>query len=143
MKVRDLMTRSVECVSPDATLHDAAARMKMLDTGVLPVCENDRIIGMITDRDITVRSSAEGESPDEIVTRDIMTPEVIFCDENSESSEAARMMQDHQIRRLIVVNGDERLVGIVSLGDLAVRSGDQVLSGATVEQISEGPASRR
>jgi CBS domain-containing protein len=131
------MTRGVECVRPDANLQEAAAKMKSLDVGTLPVCDNDRLVGMITDRDITVRATAEGEAPADIRVRDIMTPEVIYCFEGALVGEAARLMEQKQVRRLVVLNNDKRLVGIVSLGDLAVETGDELLVGAALEGVSE------
>src|SRR5687768_17541668 len=101
MRVKEVMTRGVECVSPNANLQEAAAKMKSLDVGTLPVCDNDRLVGMITDRDITVRATAEGEAPRDIRVRDIMTPEVIYCFEDALVGEAARLMEQKQVRRLV------------------------------------------
>jgi CBS domain-containing protein len=137
MRVHEVMTRSVEGISPDASLQAAAAKMKALDVGPLPVCENDRVIGMITDRDITVRATAEGDSPAVIRVRDIMTPDVVYCFEDQLVGEAAQQMRENQIRRLIVLDRDHHMVGIVSLGDLAVESGDEELAGNTLEAVSE------
>src|SRR4030081_3720045 len=112
MKVKDLMTRSVECTRPDASLREAADKMKALDIGALPVCENDRLVGMLTDRDITVRATAEALPPGLGQVRDIMTPEVIYCFEDQGVAEAARLMEEKRVRRLLVLNRDKRLVGI-------------------------------
>jgi CBS domain-containing protein len=137
MRVHDVMTRNVECIGPEASLQEAAARMKSLDIGTLPVCENDRIVGMLTDRDITIRATAEGESPKVIRVRDIMTPDIIYCFDDQLVSEAAELMKENQIRRLVVLDRDKRLVGIVSLGDVAVETGDGELVGNTLEAVSE------
>jgi len=138
MQVREVMTRGAECTRPDASLQEAAAKMKSLDVGALPVCgDNDRLAGMITDRDITVRSSAEGESPAEIKVSDIMTPEVVYCFEDDDVAEASRLMKEKQIRRLVVLNRDKRLVGIISLGDLATEMGDERQAGRTLEKVSQ------
>jgi len=137
MHVRDVMTRGAECARPEDTLQHAAERMKELDVGVLPVCENDRIVGMVTDRDITVRATADGATPGSARVRDVMTPDVVYCFEDQDAAEASRLMKDHQIRRLAVMNRDKRLVGIVSLGDLAVETGDEHLAGHTLEAVSE------
>jgi len=137
MKVSEVMTRDVECVHPDANLQEAAAKMKSLDIGPLPVCDRDQLVGMITDRDITVRATAEGESPTAIRVRDVMTPEVHWCFDDEDVTEASQQMQQKQIRRLLVLNRDKRLIGIVSLGDLAVQTGDQHLAGSTLESVSE------
>jgi len=137
MRVSEVMTRSVKCIGPQATLQEAAAQMKALDIGTLPVCDNDRPVGIITDRDITVRATAEGEAPNEVRVRDVMTPEVIYCYDDALVDNAALLMQQKQVRRLLVLNSDKRLVGIVSLGDLAVKSHDEELAGNTLEAVSE------
>jgi len=142
MQVKEVMTRGVECTRPGASLQEAAARMKSLEVGVLPVCgEDDRLAGMITDRDITVRSSAEGESPTDIKVADVMTPGVVYCFEDQDIQEAGRLMQEKQIRRLVVLDRNKRLVGIVALGDLAVKSEAEGVAGKTLEEVSE-PANR-
>lgn len=137
MRVHDIMTRGVQCIGPEASLQEAAARMKSLDVGTLPVCENDRLVGMLTDRDITVRATAEGEGPKVIHVRDIMTPDIVYCFDDQLVSEAAELMKENQIRRLVVLNRDKKLVGIVSLGDVAVETGDGELVGNTLEAVSE------
>jgi len=137
------MTPTVEVIHPDSTLQEAAAKMKARDIGPLPVCDNRQLVGMLTDRDITVRATAEGENPTAIRVRDIMTPEVMYCFEDQLVGEAARLMQENQVRRLVVLNRDQRLVGIVSLGDLAVEAGDEQLTGQTLEQVSEPVPPRR
>lgn len=137
MRVSEVMTQGVECIGPDATLQEAAAKMKSLDVGPLPVCDNDRLVGMVTDRDITVRATAEGDAPTDVRVRDVMTPEVIYCFEDELVEDAARLMAEKQVRRLVVLNRDKRMVGIVSLGDLAVKTGDEQLAGSALEDISE------
>ena len=138
MQVKDVMTTGVECVCPDTTLRTAAQKMKELDVGPLPVCgDDDRLAGIITDRDIAVRAVAAGLDPDTAQVRDVMTPNIIYCFEDQEVSDAAHMMEQNQIRRLAVLNREKRLVGIFSLGDLAVDGGDEQLSGHTLEAISE------
>jgi CBS domain-containing protein len=138
MQVKDIMTSNVECTQPSATLREAARMMRDLDVGPLPVCgDNDRLAGMITDRDITVRGVAEGKDPDATLVRDVMTPSIVYCFEDQDISDAAHMMEQNQIRRLVVLNRDKRLVGILSLGDLAVDTGDEQLAGHTLEAVSE------
>jgi CBS domain-containing protein len=141
MRVKEVMTSEVAVIDADCMLYEAAARMKSLDIGPLPVCQNGRLVGMLTDRDITVRATAEGEDPKVIRVRDIMTPEVHYCCEDDLVSEAVLIMQEHQIRRLLVLNHDRELVGVVTLGDLAVQTQDDLLAGQTLEQVSE-PAGR-
>ena len=114
------MTRDVQVASPDDLLQKAAQLMERNDFGVLPIGENDRLVGMLTDRDITIRAVARGLAPDQCRVRDVMSPEVQYVYEDESVEEAARSMSELQVRRLPVVNRDKRLVGIVSLGDLAV-----------------------
>jgi len=137
MQVSEVMTRDAECIGPDATLQQAAEKMKSLDVGSLPVCDNDRLAGMLTDRDITVRSVSDGHDPRTARVRDAMTPKVIHCCEDEDVTEVAKLMKENQIRRLPVLNRNKRLVGIVSLGDLAVETNDEQLAGSTLEGVSE------
>src|SRR5215831_10679138 len=137
MQVRDVMTKGAECVRSSNSLQEAAQKMKNLDVGPLPVCDNDRLVGLITDRDIAVRAVAEGCDPRTTTVEHVMTPDVLYCFEDQDVQEAAQLMCEHQVRRLVVLNRDKRLVGIVSLGDLAVDSGDEELAGATLEGVSE------
>ena len=118
MQLREVMTRQIEEIPPRASLQDAASKMKELDVGALPVCENDKLVGMLTDRDIAVRGLAEGKGPDAKV-RDAMTDEVLYCFDDDDIQQVCQNMADIQVRRLPVVNRDKRLVGIVSLSDLA------------------------
>ena len=137
MQLKDVMTRDVVVIGPDATLEDAAGRMDALDVGPLPVCENNRLVGMITDRDITVRSTAMGEDPKKAHVRDAMTRDVLCCHEDDDVREATRLMESKQVRRIPVLNREEQLVGIVSLGDLAVWASDEQVSGEVLEKVSE------
>jgi CBS domain-containing protein len=118
MQVREIMTRDVSIISPDETLQTAALHMAQLDVGVLPVGEGDRLVGMITDRDIVVRGVAEGMPPSAKV-REAMTPDIKYCFVDQEIDEIAENMADIQVRRLPVLDRDKRLVGILSLCDLA------------------------
>jgi CBS domain-containing protein len=142
MQVKDVMTRGVECVSPDATLQEAARKMRDLDVGPLPVCDNDRLAGMLTDRDIVVRAVAEGRDPRSAKVREAMTEGIDYCFEDDDLEQAARLMRQRQVRRLVVLNRDKRLVGIVSLGDLAVETGGDEVAGKTLERVSQ-PAGTR
>jgi CBS domain-containing protein len=131
------MTKGAECVTPENSLQDAARKMRDLDVGPLPVCDNDRLAGMITDRDITIRATADGRDPKATRVRDVMTSAVVYVFDDQDVGDAARLMQEHQVRRLLVLNRDRRLVGIVSLGDLAVESHDERLGGKTLERVSQ------
>jgi len=126
-----------QCVGPEAGLVEAARKMRSLDVGMLPVCENDRLIGSVTDRDITVRAIAEGFDPRATKVRAVMTPGIVYCFEDQDAKEAAQLMEEKQIRRLPVLNREKRLVGIISLGDLAVRTGREKLAGEVLERVSE------
>lgn len=118
MKISEVMSRDVQLVGPDETLGQAASLMKKLDSGIVPVSENDRLVGMLTDRDIAIRAVAEGRGPETRV-RDIMSSEVKYCFEDEDVAHVAENMAELQIRRLPVMSRDKRLIGIVSLGDLA------------------------
>ncbi len=135
MKVSQAMTRDVRVANPDQTIRDVARTMAELDTGVMPVGENDRLVGMITDRDIAIRGVAEGKSPDAPV-REVMTPEVRYCFEDEDVTDVARTMSEQQVRRLPVLNRDKRLVGIISLGDVAVMESPDAAA-AAISGISE------
>jgi CBS domain-containing protein len=119
MKIAECMTQDVEIVGPDQPIRDAAQFMLRADAGAMPVGEGDRLIGMVTDRDITVRGVAAGRGP-ETPVRDVMTDEVLFCFDDEEVEEVALKMSDNQVRRMPMLSRDEeRLVGIVSLGDIS------------------------
>ena len=119
MKIRDAMTRDVRMIRPDQTIREAAHLMAELDIGALPVEDNDRLVGMITDRDITVRAVAEGHGPDTPVQL-VMTNEIKYCFDDQTVDEVTRNMSEQRLRRLPVVSRSKRLVGILSLGDLAI-----------------------
>jgi CBS domain-containing protein len=137
MTLKEIMTRDVEVVSPDATLQEAARILKTQNIGSVPVCDGTRIQGMITDRDIAIRAVAEGRDPFVTLVRDVMTPEVIYCMENQSIEDAAHIMEQQQIRRLVILNENKDLVGIVSLGDLATEGENRSLTGETLEAISQ------
>ena len=118
MKISEVMTPNVETVGPDQTAREAASFMLRAEAGSIPVCEGDRVIGMITDRDIAVRGVAEGRGPETLV-RELMSDGIICAREDDDVDEVAQRMSDEQVRRLPVLDADDRLCGIVSLGDLA------------------------
>jgi CBS domain-containing protein len=120
MKIGNVMHRDVKIIGPKESLRNAAAMMKKLDAGVLLVGEHDRLVGMITDRDIAIRGIAEGKGPDATV-QDVMSHEIKYCFEDEEVAHVVENMAALQVRRLPVMNRDKRLVGIVSLGDLAIQ----------------------
>jgi CBS domain-containing protein len=144
MRVIEVMTHHVECIDPEMSLVDAARKMRELNVGPLPVCgDGERLEGIVTDRDIVIRGIAEGVDPHNCTVRDVMSPGIEYCFEGDRVEEAARHMCDKQIRRLVVLNAEKRLVGIVSLGDLAVDMHDAELVGAALEGISEPAAPQR
>jgi CBS domain-containing protein len=120
MKIREIMTRDVRVASPNDNLQQAAQMMEKEDFGALPIGENDRLVGMLSDRDITIRAVARGLSPDRCKVRDVMTSDVKYVYDDESVADVARNMSELQVRRLPVLNRDKRLVGIISLGDLAV-----------------------
>jgi CBS domain-containing protein len=136
MDIRDVMTANPATLSPDDTIQSAARLMRDEDTGAVPVVEAGRLVGMVTDRDIVVRAVADGGQVNRPI-RDILTTELVSVALDSSTSDAASLMSKNQIRRLPVVD-DGRLVGIVSIGDLAVKEGKDKRSGDTLQSISEG-----
>lgn len=130
MRVSEAMTRDVQIANPNQSLHDAARIMAECDVGCLPVGENNRLVGMITDRDIAVRAVAEGKSPDATHVRDVMSQDVKYCFDDQEISDVAQNMGDIQVHRLPVVDHDKHLVGILSLADIANCEGAEVAGSA-------------
>jgi CBS domain-containing protein len=129
MQISEVMTRAVQTTSPDVSVQEAARIMAAIDSGILPVGENDRLIGMITDRDLAVRALAQGKGPD-CKVRDVMTPEVKYCFEDEDVAHVARNMAEQKLQRLPVMNRDKHLVGIVSLGDIAIQGDSNVVDTA-------------
>jgi CBS domain-containing protein len=134
MKISEVMTHDVRLARPDQTVEQAASLMAEMDAGVLPVGDNDRLIGMITDRDIAVRCVGKGKSPDTKV-REIMSEDVKYCFADQDVEEVASNMAEIQVRRLPVVDRNKRLVGIVSLGDIAT-TGSGIQAGEALSGIS-------
>jgi len=135
MRVSEAMSRDVRIATPGQSIRDAARIMGEIDSGAMPVGENDRLVGMITDRDIAVRAVAAGKGPDTPV-REVMSPEVKYCFEDEDMEHVARNMAEIKVRRLPVMNRDKRLVGILSLGDVAVRE-DRETAGQAVKGVSK------
>ncbi len=123
MNVNSCMSTDVRLASPGSSIREAARLMKEIDAGILPVGEGDRLVGMVTDRDIAVRAVAEGKDPDTTV-REVMSSEVLYCYDDEALDDVARQMRELQIRRMPVLNRDKRLVGIISLADLALTDED-------------------
>ena len=134
-KVGEIMTRSVAIVQQDDTLQHAAQKMKSLNIGSLPVCDGDAMVGVVTDRDITVRGVAAGMVAQEARVSEVMTADVRWCSESDSVQQAMDLMGEAQVRRLAVLSDDRKIVGIVSLGDLATRQSAH--TDATLREISE------
>jgi len=135
--VKDIMTHNVEVVSPGDTLEQAARKMEELNVGPLPVCEGNRVVGVLTDRDITVRATAAGWDPKTTLVSDTMSHDIVFCYEDQDVREAANLMKENQIRRLLVLNRANDLLGIVSLGDLVTEAADQGQPAEVLRKVSE------
>jgi CBS domain-containing protein len=134
MRVSEAMTREVRVATPGQSIREVAKVMAEIDAGVMPVGENDRLVGMITDRDIALRGIGQGKGPDTPVREVMTTDTVLYCYEDEELDHVAKNMGDEQVRRLPVVNREKRLVGIVSLGDVAqreTRAASKAVKGAT------------
>lgn len=139
MQIQEIMTRDVDLIDPNATIREAALKMRTDNIGALPVGENNRLIGIVTDRDLTVRGLAEERILENTTVREVMSESVIYCYEDDDANDVAEMMAKHQVRRLPVINRDKRLVGIVALADLARRNGQSAghaLKG--ISNVSDG-----
>lgn len=143
MKISEIMTKHVEVVRPDATIEEAAQKMKDIDVGSLPVCDGRKLQGMVTDRDVTIRAVAEGRDPRQTKVKEIMTADIVYGRTGQDVKEIAETMAAHQIRRLPIVNDDNDLVGIVALGDLAVDGGSDKLSGDVLSDVSRPSKPKR
>ena len=135
MKVQEIMTTNVECVSPDAGLLEVANKMKTLDVGFLPICESDRLAGTVTDRDIVIRGLAGGKDINTVKARDIMTNDVFWCFEDEDVKTVASKMREKEVRRMLIMNREKRLVGVVSIGDIS--KVEEKESGKTLKDITE------
>jgi len=143
MKIKDLMTKNPQTVQMSEALVDVAAKMKRLNVGFMPVMDGDTLVGVITDRDIAIRAVAENLLPAETSAADIMSTDVHVVSPETDLQEATNIMEDFQIRRLPVIDENGSLVGICSLGDIAVRSGDLEKAGEALEEISEPSRPRK
>ncbi len=137
MKVKQIMTCPAEVVSPDAPLKEAAQKMRDLNIGALPVCEGAQVVGILTDRDLAIRAFAEGLDSQTARVKDVFTREVALCHEDEEVSETEMRMQQQRVRRLAVLDRENRLVGMLTLGDLATRHNERCGVARTLQVISE------
>ncbi|MBV9492087.1 MAG: CBS domain-containing protein [Verrucomicrobia bacterium] len=136
MKLKDIMTTQVEVVRPDTSIVEAAGKMRSQDVGSLPVVEGQRLVGVITDRDITIRVTAEGRDPKSTTVRECLSPDPASAFEDQDVDDAVQLMQQKQIRRLPVLNRDQQLVGIVALADLAAEGSKKDVA-RTVREVSK------
>lgn len=134
-QIKDVMSPNFKWMAPDSPVAQVAQQMRDMDCGFMPLAENDKMIGMVTDRDITVRAIAEGKDPANTPARDIMTPKTYYCFDDQDVEEVCNNMGEIQVRRLPVVNRDKRLVGVVSMGDLA-QAASRTNVGQTQQQIT-------
>lgn len=135
MQIREVMTKSVSYADPGTAVAELARRMRDENLGAVPIAEDDRLVGMVTDRDIVVRAIASGRSIDGVTAQDVMTNRLLFCSDDQDVNDVLANMGDQQVRRLPVVDADKRLVGMISLGDLARRA-DPGRSGEALKEIS-------
>lgn len=143
MKLREVMTPNVEYVTPTQSLRHAAQLMREFDVGPVPVCEEGRVVGIVTDRDIAIRAVAEGRDPEATPVAEVMSRNVAFCHPDDDVETATDLMASRQLRRLLILDSDRRLSGIVSLGDLAVRKHDPKLVGKVMEDVSQPSSTPR
>jgi CBS domain-containing protein len=136
MQIKDIMIHNPEVVRPDELLQEVAEKMEVLEVGALPVCDGDQLIGLLTDRDITVRATVAGCDPAMTQVCDVISTNLVYCFEDQDVTEAAELMEIQQVRHLPVLNRHYRLVGIVSLDDLAT-GGDVKLAGETLKEVSK------
>lgn len=142
MKIKDIAHRDVATISPDSTLLEAARKMRAYDVGSLPVCQNDRLFGIITDRDLALRGTAEGRDPRAARVRDVMSYEVHTCVETLEVRDAMQLMRDHRVRRIVIVNEQKKPIGVISLRDLALVPGCETFAGEIYAALAHEPAGR-
>jgi CBS domain-containing protein len=135
MKLKDIMTTEVEVVAPETSIAEAAQKMRSLDVGALPVLEGQQLVGVITDRDITIRATADARDPKTTPVRECLSPDPAYGFEDQDLEEAAQLMQDRQIRRLPVLTRDQRLAGIIALADVVAEAGKKDVA-RTVRQVS-------
>jgi CBS domain-containing protein len=143
MKISEIISRNVTYVSPQTTVMETAQTMRILDASMLPVCDHNRLVGTVTDRDITIRAVAKGCDAKHTPIADVMTEETVYCFDDQDADEAARLMREHEVRRLPVLNRERRLVGIISLGDLAACDGNEEMAGEVLGRIAVGSLAGR
>lgn len=137
MKIHEIMTRNVECVAPSLPISRVAEKMLEKDIGFIPVCEHGRVVGTVTDRDITIRSVAQGRDPRLAPVSEVMTVTVFHSYDDDDVDVVALAMQQNDVRRMLIFTRDEQLVGVISLGDIAKTAGEQQVAGETLGDIAD------
>ena len=135
MKVKDMMHRGAEFVAPNATLQQIAKKMRDFDVGAIPVCDKGKPVGIVTDRDLAIRALANGKDPAKVEAREVMSQNVVFCRDSEEAEDALRIMEDNQVRRLPVLDEGDKLIGMVSLGDIS-HALSQEMTGEVTRAVS-------
>jgi CBS domain-containing protein len=141
--ISQIMQRDVRVVKPSSTVEQVAREMKSLDVGSLPVCDGQKLLGMVTDRDIAIRSVADARDPKKTLVSDIMSTDLVWCFEDASAQEVASKMADHQVRRIPIVDRQKKLVGIVAMADLATSRHDPDIKADAIEGVSEGTGGPR
>lgn len=139
MKIQDIMTRDPYVCDPETPVSEVAAKMRELEVGMIPVCEDRKLRGTVTDRDIVLRAVADELDPTMTVADEVMTAEIIYCFEDEDVSRASELMEKNQIRRLPVLDRSKQLVGIISLGDIAAKGKNDRMAGEALDAISQPP----
>lgn len=137
MQIKEVMSKKPHCLTPNTLVKKAAEEMLNHDFGFLPVCENDKILGIVTDRDIAVRSFTKKKEADQITLSDIMSKKVVTCHENDKVEDAAKLMKDKKVRRLIVLDLREKVAGVVSLGDIATKCDNPNMNHEVLHAVSK------
>jgi CBS domain-containing protein len=136
MQVKDIMTRDVQVIAPETSVLDAARKMRAFDIGCLPVCKGRRCVGILTDRDMIIRAVAEGRDLQATPVSDVMTTDIVSCSEDDDISKVVKLMEDKQVRRVLILDDERFPVGICSVGDLALDSGDLQLAGEVMHEVA-------
>ncbi len=137
MKVRDVMSHHVQRISSSAVVSEAAEKMRIFNIGTLPILEDNKVVGMLTDRDIVIRVVAAGLNPKVTVIKDVYTPDIISCYTDDDLESAARIMEDNQVRRLLVLDHNDNIAGVLSIGDLALKTKIDYLTYEILEKVCE------
>lgn len=138
-RLADVMTREVTTITPRTPLRETAQLMAKHDVGILPVVEDrNRLVGIVTDRDIVVRAVAKDAVPREMTVSEVMSDRPVSCREDHSIEDAAKLMQEHRLRRIMVLDKDQQIVGVVSLGDIARKAGDHKVTGKTMQEVAAG-----